>query len=73
MKLLLHPVLLVGSYQADEHQENLVLDKAKKLDADGLVNFITMNEIRYLTEYNQVVGGGQWGPVTGIESGEDGE
>lgn len=47
----------IGARQADEHQENLVVDKAKKLDADGLVNFITINEVRYLTEYNQVVGG----------------
>lgn len=42
--------------QADEHQENLVVEKAKKLKADGLVNFITTNEVRYLTEYGQVVG-----------------
>lgn len=42
--------------QADAHQENIVLAKAKKLEADGLVNFITTNEVRYITEYNQVVG-----------------
>lgn len=42
--------------QADNHQENLVLSDAKKLDADGLVNFITINEIRFITEYSQVVG-----------------
>ncbi|CAJ1052112.1 endoplasmic reticulum resident protein 27, partial [Xyrichtys novacula] len=39
---------------ADEAQENLVLAEAKNLDADGLVNFITINEVRYVTEYNQV-------------------
>lgn len=42
--------------QADEHQENLVVEKAEKLDANGLVNFIIINEVRYLTEYGQVVG-----------------
>ena len=42
--------------QVDNHQENLVLSDAKKLDADGLVNFITINEIRFITEYSQVVG-----------------
>lgn len=40
--------------KADNHQENLVLADAKKLDTDGLVNFITINEVRYITEYNQV-------------------
>ncbi|XP_054461109.1 endoplasmic reticulum resident protein 27 [Anoplopoma fimbria] len=40
--------------KADNHQENLVIAKAKKLEADGLVNFITINEVRYITEYNQV-------------------
>lgn len=49
-------VFLFTLMQADEHQENLVVEKAKKLDADGLVNFITTNEVRYLTEYGQVVG-----------------
>lgn len=42
--------------QADNHQENLVLAKVKKLDTDGLVNFVSMNEVRFITEYNQVVG-----------------
>lgn len=42
--------------QADNHQENLVIATVKKLDADGLVNFISINEVRYITEYNQVVG-----------------
>lgn len=41
--------------QADNHQENLVVAEAKKIEADGLVNFITINEVRYITEYNQVV------------------
>ncbi|XP_049427551.1 endoplasmic reticulum resident protein 27 [Epinephelus fuscoguttatus] len=40
--------------KADNHQENLVVAEAKKLEADGLVNFITINEVRYITEYNQV-------------------
>uniref|UniRef100_A0A665X0W3 Endoplasmic reticulum protein 27 n=1 Tax=Echeneis naucrates TaxID=173247 RepID=A0A665X0W3_ECHNA len=40
--------------KADNHRENLVLAEAKKLEIDGLVNFITTNEIRYITEYNQV-------------------
>lgn len=42
--------------QADKHQEKLDPAKAKKLDADGIVNFISINEVRYITEYNQVVG-----------------
>lgn len=40
--------------KADNHQENLVIADAKKLETDGLVNFITINEVRYITEYNQV-------------------
>uniref|UniRef100_A0A8C5HG30 Endoplasmic reticulum resident protein 27 n=1 Tax=Gouania willdenowi TaxID=441366 RepID=A0A8C5HG30_GOUWI len=40
--------------KADNHQENLDLTEAKKLETDGLVNFISMNEVRYITEYNQV-------------------
>ncbi|XP_068607509.1 endoplasmic reticulum resident protein 27 [Brachionichthys hirsutus] len=40
--------------KADNHREDLVLAKVKKLEADGLVNFITTNELRYITEYNQV-------------------
>ncbi|CAL8273473.1 unnamed protein product [Gadus morhua 'NCC'] len=40
--------------KADNSQENLVLSEAKKVDADGLVNFLTINEVRYVTEYNQV-------------------
>ncbi|XP_024863696.1 endoplasmic reticulum resident protein 27 isoform X2 [Kryptolebias marmoratus] len=40
--------------KADNHQENLVLAETKKLDTDGLVKFITTNEVRYITEYNQV-------------------
>lgn len=40
--------------KADNHQENLVLAGIKKLEADGLVNFISMNEVRYITEYSQV-------------------
>ncbi|KAM6940579.1 endoplasmic reticulum resident protein 27 [Xenentodon cancila] len=40
--------------KADNHQENLVISEAKKLETDGLVKFITTNEVRYITEYNQV-------------------
>uniref|UniRef100_A0A3Q0QVG3 Endoplasmic reticulum protein 27 n=1 Tax=Amphilophus citrinellus TaxID=61819 RepID=A0A3Q0QVG3_AMPCI len=40
--------------KADNHQENIVLSKIKKLETDGLVNFISINELRYITEYNQV-------------------
>ncbi|XP_060922834.1 endoplasmic reticulum resident protein 27 [Limanda limanda] len=40
--------------KADNHQDNLVVANAKKMEADGLVNFISVNEIRYITEYNQV-------------------
>ncbi|XP_055014581.1 endoplasmic reticulum resident protein 27 [Boleophthalmus pectinirostris] len=40
--------------KADNRQENLVVSELKKLDTDGLVNFIMINEVRYVTEYNQV-------------------
>ncbi|KAM4750199.1 endoplasmic reticulum resident protein 27 [Anableps anableps] len=40
--------------KVDNYQENLVLAEVKKLNADGLVNFISTNEVRYITEYNQV-------------------
>ncbi|XP_072239955.1 endoplasmic reticulum resident protein 27 [Leuresthes tenuis] len=40
--------------KADNHQENLVLAEVKKIEADGFVYFITINEVRYITEYNQV-------------------
>lgn len=46
----------VWCLQADNHQENIDLSEAKDLKADGLVNFISANEIRYITEYSQVVG-----------------
>lgn len=49
-------MMMLMLMQADKHQENLVIAQAKKLEADGLVNFITINEVRYITEYNQVVG-----------------
>lgn len=49
-------MIMLVLLQADNRQENLVTAKANKLEADGLVNFITVNEIRYITEYNQVVG-----------------
>uniref|UniRef100_A0A674D9B7 Endoplasmic reticulum resident protein 27 n=1 Tax=Salmo trutta TaxID=8032 RepID=A0A674D9B7_SALTR len=41
--------------KADNHQDNLQLSETKKVEADGLARFITMNELRYITEYNQVV------------------
>ncbi|XP_040002846.1 endoplasmic reticulum resident protein 27 isoform X2 [Xiphias gladius] len=40
--------------KADNRQENLVVAEAKKLETDGLVNFISINEVRYITEYDQV-------------------
>uniref|UniRef100_A0A8C8FMX1 Uncharacterized protein n=1 Tax=Oncorhynchus tshawytscha TaxID=74940 RepID=A0A8C8FMX1_ONCTS len=40
--------------KADNHQDNLQLSETKKVEADGLARFITMNELRYITEYNQV-------------------
>lgn len=53
---LLLVMMMMMTMQADRHQEKLDLAAAKKIDADGLVNFITINEVRYVTEYNQVVG-----------------
>ncbi|KAM8842563.1 endoplasmic reticulum resident protein 27 isoform 1-T1 [Synchiropus picturatus] len=40
--------------KADNYRENLVVAEAKKVETDGLVNFFTINEVRYITEYNQV-------------------
>ncbi|KAK2816946.1 hypothetical protein Q5P01_025137 [Channa striata] len=40
--------------KADNHQENLVVTEIKKLDVDGIITYITINEVRYITEYNQV-------------------
>ncbi|KAM9819686.1 endoplasmic reticulum resident protein 27 [Syngnathus typhle] len=40
--------------KADNHQENLVMAEIEQLKIDGLVNFIIVNEVRYITEYNQV-------------------
>ncbi|XP_063050732.1 endoplasmic reticulum resident protein 27 [Engraulis encrasicolus] len=40
--------------KADDAQESLRLSDAKKVDSDGLVRFMKMNDVRYLTEYNQV-------------------
>ncbi|XP_029706185.1 endoplasmic reticulum resident protein 27 [Takifugu rubripes] len=45
---------LVLFRKVDKHQEKLDLAKAKKIESDGLVNFITINEVRFITEYNQV-------------------
>lgn len=41
--------------QADVNQKHLQLSEAKKIDADGLVRFFTINNIHYITEYNQAV------------------
>ncbi|XP_018617059.1 endoplasmic reticulum resident protein 27 [Scleropages formosus] len=40
--------------KADLHQENLQLSDVKKLDSDGLKRFFSINELRYITEYNAV-------------------
>ncbi|KAF4080135.1 hypothetical protein AMELA_G00166980 [Ameiurus melas] len=40
--------------KADLHQENLNPAKLDKLDKDGIVRFFLINDIRYITEYNQV-------------------
>lgn len=40
--------------KVDNAQENLRLSDAKKVDADGLTRFMKMNNVRYITEYNQV-------------------
>uniref|UniRef100_A0A3B3SGL0 Endoplasmic reticulum protein 27 n=1 Tax=Paramormyrops kingsleyae TaxID=1676925 RepID=A0A3B3SGL0_9TELE len=42
------------AYQADLHREDLLLSKAQALDVDGLTRFFSINELRYVTEYNQV-------------------
>lgn len=54
MRLMI--TMMMVMVQVDRHQEKLDLAKAKKIESDGLVNFITINEVRYITEYNQVVG-----------------
>ncbi|KAI1886761.1 hypothetical protein AGOR_G00199130 [Albula goreensis] len=40
--------------KADQHQENLKLSDAKKVDSEGLTRFFRINELRYITEYNAV-------------------
>ncbi|XP_023647752.2 endoplasmic reticulum resident protein 27 isoform X1 [Paramormyrops kingsleyae] len=40
--------------KADLHREDLLLSKAQALDVDGLTRFFSINELRYVTEYNQV-------------------
>ncbi|KAM3622717.1 uncharacterized protein V6R79_002320 [Siganus canaliculatus] len=40
--------------KVDNSQENVVIAEAKKLDTEGLVRFVSVNEIRYITEYDQV-------------------
>ncbi|KAI3353272.1 hypothetical protein L3Q82_019809 [Scortum barcoo] len=49
--------------KADNQQENLSIAQVKKLDADGLVNFVSINEVRYITEYNQVTAVGLFNSV----------
>ncbi|XP_026216059.1 endoplasmic reticulum resident protein 27 [Anabas testudineus] len=49
--------------KADNHQDNLLVAEVKKLDTDGLVNFISINEVRYITEYNQVTAVGLFNSV----------
>ncbi|XP_058633805.1 endoplasmic reticulum resident protein 27 isoform X2 [Onychostoma macrolepis] len=44
--------------KADLHQEHLKLSEAKKIDGDGLVRFMTINNILYVTEYNQATAAG---------------
>ncbi|KAK2888720.1 hypothetical protein Q8A67_014095 [Cirrhinus molitorella] len=39
--------------KADLHQEHLKVSEAKKIDTDGLTRFFTLNNIQYVTEYNQ--------------------
>ncbi|XP_073708344.1 endoplasmic reticulum resident protein 27 [Garra rufa] len=39
--------------KADLHQEHLKLSEPKKIDTDGLTRFLTLNNIQFVTEYNQ--------------------
>ncbi|XP_050967577.1 endoplasmic reticulum resident protein 27 [Labeo rohita] len=39
--------------KADLHQEHLKLSEARKIETDGLTRFLTINNIQYVTEYNQ--------------------
>ncbi|XP_046710462.1 endoplasmic reticulum resident protein 27 isoform X2 [Silurus meridionalis] len=41
--------------KADLHQENLQPAEMKNLDKDRVVRFLSISNIRYITEYNQVV------------------
>ena len=71
VSLLVVTMWLCPVIQADNHQDNLVVADAKKLDADGLVNFISVNEIGYITEYNQMVGPPclhHWNALHGVNS-----
>ncbi|XP_076871874.1 endoplasmic reticulum resident protein 27 isoform X1 [Brachyhypopomus gauderio] len=40
--------------KVDLHQEHLQLSKIPNLDTDGVVRFFTINNIRFITEYNPV-------------------
>ncbi|XP_058258343.1 endoplasmic reticulum resident protein 27 isoform X2 [Hemibagrus wyckioides] len=40
--------------KADLNQQNLDPAKVQNLDKDGFVRFFTINNVRYITEYNQV-------------------
>ncbi|XP_073809570.1 endoplasmic reticulum resident protein 27 isoform X2 [Danio rerio] len=46
-------VAVIGFFQADLHQEHLKLSEAKKVDSAGLLRFLIINNISYVTEYNQ--------------------
>lgn len=55
LMMIMMKMMMCYVIKADNHQENLVLAETKKVEADSFVNFITINEVRYITEYNQVV------------------
>ncbi|KPP60426.1 endoplasmic reticulum resident protein 27-like, partial [Scleropages formosus] len=54
--------------KADLHQENLQLSDVKKLDSDGLKRFFSINELRYITEYNAVVRYQHTGVLSNIQN-----
>ncbi|XP_076871875.1 endoplasmic reticulum resident protein 27 isoform X2 [Brachyhypopomus gauderio] len=45
---------LAAAEEVDLHQEHLQLSKIPNLDTDGVVRFFTINNIRFITEYNPV-------------------
>ncbi|XP_030638438.1 endoplasmic reticulum resident protein 27 [Chanos chanos] len=40
--------------KVDQFRDDFKVSEAKKLDSDGISHFININDLRYLTEYNQV-------------------